>query len=77
MEVLIMDQGTELASEVQTLCHHGILPLVCNLETQWQNALTERHGALFNMAFEKACSYESPTTDSELDELIDLTFCRT
>ena len=44
-----------------------------DLEAPWQNAVVERHGALFKMAFEKACSLEAPTTEAEVDELIDLT----
>ena len=31
----------------------------------------EIHGALSKMAFEKACSLEAPTTEAEIDELID------
>ena len=31
-------------------------------------------GALFKMAFEKACSLEAPTTEVEVNELIDFTF---
>ena len=34
----------------------------------------ERHGALSKMAFEKGCSLEAPTTEAEVDELIDFTF---
>ena len=36
--------------------------MVTDLETPWQNSVVERHGALFKMAFEKACSLEAPTT---------------
>ena len=58
MEVLIMDQG------FQQMCHsRGIFPVVNDLETPWQNAVVERHGALFKTAFEKACSLEAPTTE--------------
>ena len=39
-----------------------------------QNSVVERHGALFKMAFEKACSLEAPTTEAEVNELIDFTF---
>ena len=57
------------------LCQHrGILPLVCDLETPWHDAAIERHGALFKMAFEKACCCETPTTEAELDDFIDFTF---
>ena len=42
--------------------------MVTDLETPWQNSVVERHGALFKMAFEKACS---PTTEAEVNELID------
>ena len=52
----------------------GILPVVTDLETSWQNSVVERHGALFEMAFEKACSLEAPTTGAEVNELIDFTF---
>ena len=45
-----------------------------HLETPWQNSVVERHGALFKMAFEKACSLEAPTTEAEVNELIDFTF---
>ena len=31
-------------------------------------------GALFKMAFEKACSLEAPTTEAEVNELIDFAF---
>ena len=33
-----------------------------------------RHGALFKMAFEKACSLEALTTEAEINELINFTF---
>ena len=75
MEVLIMDQGTEFGADVQHLCQsRGILPVVTGLETPWQHSVVERHGALFKMAFEKARSLESPTTEAEVNELIDFTF---
>ena len=75
MELLIMDQGTKFGADFQHLCQsRGILPVVTDLETPWQNAVVERHGALFNIAFEKACSLEAPTTEAERDELIDFTF---
>ena len=45
-----------------------------HLETPRQNSVVERHGALFKMAFEKACSLEAPTTVAEVNELIDFTF---
>ena len=45
-----------------------------DLETPWQNAVVECHGTLFKMAFEKACNLEAPTTEAEVDELIDFTF---
>ena len=48
--------------------------MVTDLETPWQNSVVERHGALFKMAFEKACSLEAPTTGVEVNELIDFTF---
>ena len=48
--------------------------MVTDLETPWQNSVVERHGALFKMAFEKACSLEAPTTKAEVNELIDFTF---
>ena len=69
MEVLIMDQGTEFGADFQHLCQsRGILPVVTDLETPWQHSVVERHGALFKMAFEKACSLEAPTTEAEVDE---------
>ena len=72
MEVLIMDQGTEFGADFQHLCQsRGILPVVTDLQTPWQNSVVERHGALFKMAFEKACSQEAPTTEAEVNELID------
>ena len=70
----IMDQGTEFGADFQPLCQsRGVLLVVTDLETPWQNSVVERHGALFQMAFEKACSVEAPTTESEIDELIDFT----
>ena len=48
--------------------------MVTDLETPWPNSVVERHGALFKMAFEKACSLEAPTTEAEVNELIDFTF---
>ena len=48
-----------------------LTPVVTDLETPWQNSVVERHGALFKMAFEKACSLEAPTTEAEVNELID------
>ena len=76
MEVLIvMDQGTEFGADFQHMCQsRGILPVVTDLETPWQYSVVERHGALFKMAFEKACSLEAPTTEAEVNELIDFTF---
>ena len=76
VEVLIMDQGTECGADFhQHLCQsRGILPVVTDLETQWHNSVVERHGALFKMAFEKACSLEAPPTVAEVNELIDFTF---
>ena len=75
MEVLIMDQGTEFGADFQHLCQsRWILPVVTDLETPWQNFVVERHGALFKTAFEKACSLEGPTTEAEVNELIDFTF---
>ena len=38
------------------------------------NSVVERHGVLFKVAFEKACSLEAPTTEVEVNELIDFTF---
>ena len=70
-----MDQGTEFGADCQHLCQSWcILPVVTDLETPWQNSVVERHGALFKMAFEKACSLEAPTTEAEVNELIDFTF---
>ena len=75
MEVLIRDQGAEFGADIRQLCQsRGILPVVTDLETPWQNSVVERHGALFKMAFEKTCSLEAPTTEAEIDELIDFTF---
>ena len=75
MEVLIMDQGTEFGADIQHLSQsRGILPVVTDLETPWQNSVVERHGALFKMEFEKACSLDAPTTEAEVNELIDFTF---
>ena len=51
-----------------------IMHVVTDLETPWQNSVVERHGALFKMAFAKACSLEAPTTEVEVNELIDFTF---
>ena len=73
MEVLIMDQGTEIGADFQHLCQsRGILLVVTDMETPWQNFVVERHGALFKMAFEKACSLEAPTTEAEVDEVLTL-----
>ena len=75
MEVLILDQGTEFGADFQQMSQsREILPVVTDLETPWQNSVVERHGALFKMAFEKACSLEVPTTEAEVNELIDFTF---
>ena len=75
MEVLIVDQGTEFGADFQHLCQsRGILPVVTDLETPWQNSFIDRCGVLFKMAFEKACSLEAPTTEVEVNELIDFTF---
>ena len=49
----------------------GILHVVTDLETPWQNSVVERHGALSKMAFEKACSLEAPTTEAEVNESVD------
>ena len=77
MEVFIMDKGTEFGADFQHLCQsRGILPVVTDLETPWQNSVVERHGAMFKMAFEKACSLEAPTTEAEVNELIDFTFAK-
>ena len=75
MEVLFMVQGTEFGADFQHLCQsRSILPVVTDLETPWQNSVVERHGAFFKMAFEKVCSLEAPTTEVEVNELIDITF---
>ena len=67
LEALIMDQGVEFASEFQTLCQHrGITPLVLSGNTV-ATSVTEGHGPMFNVAFEKACSCETPTAETELD----------
>ena len=61
-----MDQGTEFGADFQHRCQsRGIIPVVTDLAT---------HGALFKMGFEKACSLEVPTTEAEVNELIDSTF---
>ena len=74
MAVMIMDQDTEFGADFQHLCQsRGILPPVTDLETPWQNSVVERHGALFKMAFEKACCLEAPTTEAEVNELIGFT----
>ena len=70
-----MDQGAEFGADFQQMCQlTGFLPVVTDLEEPWQNAVVERHGALFKMAFEKACSLEAPTTEAEVDEMIDFEF---
>ena len=75
MEVLIMDHGTEFGADVQHLSQsREILPKETDFETPWQNSDVGRHGALFKMAFEKACSLQAPTTEAEVNELIDITF---
>ena len=38
--------------------------------------MTELHGARFKIAFEKACGYETPTTEGEVGEFVDITFAR-
>ena len=61
--------------EQSSVCQsREILPVVTDLETPWQNSVVERHGALFKMVFEKACSLEAPTTEAEVNELIDFMF---
>ena len=51
MEVLIMDQVKEFGVEFQGLWYHcRILPIVCDLEPPWQNAVTELRGARFKIA---------------------------
>ena len=75
MEVLIMDQGTEFGHDSQHLRQYrDTLLVVTDPETPWSNPVVERHEALFKMALEKACSLEAPTTEAEVDELIDFTF---
>ena len=75
MEVLIMDQATQFGADFQHQCQsRWILPMVTDLETPRQNSVVERHGALFNVAFEKACSLQTPTTEVEVNELNDFTF---
>ena len=75
MEVLIMDQATEFGADFQHQCQsRGIPPMVTDLETPRQISVVERHGALFKVAFEKACSLEALTTEVEVNELIDFTF---
>ena len=71
-----MDKGTEFGADFQHLCQsRGVLPVVTDLETPWQNSVVERHGALFKMVLiEKACSLEAPTAEVEVNELIDFTF---
>ena len=70
-----MDLGTEFDADFQHLCQsRGILPVVTDLETPWQNSVVERHGEFFKMALEKACSLEAPTTEARVNELIDFTF---
>ena len=70
-----MDQGTEFGVDFQHLCQYrDFLPVVTDPETPWPNSVVERHGTLFKMAFERACSLEAPTTEAEVDELIDFTF---
>ena len=64
----ILAQGTEFGADCQQLCQsRGILPVVTDLETPWQNAVLERHGALFKMAFEK--SVQSRSSDDGTDRL--------
>ena len=74
MVVLIMDQGTEFGADFQHLCQS-------RCTCQWDgfgNAVAKfRRRAtwsLFKMAFEKACSLEAPTTEAEVNELIDFSF---
>ena len=75
VEVSIMDKGTEFGADFQHLCQsRSFLVVVTYLETPWQNFVIKRYGALFSMAFEKACSLEAPTTEAEVNELIDFTF---
>ena len=74
VEVLIMDQGTEFGADFQHLCQsRRILLMVTDLETPWQDSVVERHGALFKKGIRK-CSLEAPTTEVEVNELIDFTF---
>ena len=75
MEVLIMDRGTEFGADFQHLCQYRVfLLVVTDPETPWSNPVVERHEALFKMSREKPCSLEAPTTEAEVDELIDFTF---
>ena len=70
-----MDQGREFGADFQHRCQsRGILLVVTDLEPPWQNSVVERHGALFKILFEKACSLEAPTTEAPVNELIDFTF---
>ena len=48
--------------------------MVTDLETPWQNSVVQRHGPCSKWVFEKACSSEAPTTEAEVNELIDFTF---
>ena len=59
-DAIIVDQGAEFGADFQQLClSRGILPVVTDLETPWQNAVVERHGPVQDGVRESS-SLEAP-----------------
>ena len=74
VKFLIMDQWREFWAKVQALWFHNIFFRLFVLWKLFGNVVTERHGARFKIAFEKACSHETQTSKAEVGNLIDFTF---
>ena len=69
-------KGPNLPQHFITVCQHRVLHSSPCLQPG--NTVVTRSdgtsGTLFKVAFDKACSYETPMTDAPLDELNDFTF---
>ena len=55
MRVLIMDQWREFKGGIsRVVLPLSQFPIVCDIESLWQNVVTERHGTRFKITFQKA-----------------------
>ena len=76
MEVLIMDQGTEFGADFQHVCQsRGILLVVTDLETlvaKFRRRATWSPCSKWHSR--KRAVWKAPTTEAEVNELIDFTF---